>query len=385
VGEPVLGQYDATTGQRTATWAPSFNGRIGALAVSGSRLFVGGGFSAIDGSPRSCLASFDISGPTPVLESWAPEVACTTVPWDVNGISALLPSPGGVFVAGRFEAIAGQPRHYLGLVDASTGAVDPWNLITDAAAYNFAPISLAMQGSLLVVGGPAVAGRAPAVFDVAERQPLPAGPANAARPHTQAVIFDSEIVLTTGESLDLATGRLTGSSRTFMSTGDVLTATSGIVHNLHYFPRLGIPDRPQNLRATVNAFAVQLQWDAPTPVPASVGAPLGYTLEVAAAPDFGSVSTFDLGSALAFSTVAPAGRYYVRVRARGTGGLGPPSNTVFVAPDRSGAVRPRPIHRIPSVRRRVWPSRGRGPSQRKAIPWRATTYGSVSSRRTSRW
>ena len=152
VGEPVLGQYDATTGQRTAIWAPSFNGRIGALAVSGSRLFVGGGFSAIDGSPRSCLASFDISGPTPVLKSWAPEVACTTVPWDLNGISALLPSPGGVFVAGRFEAIAGQPRHYLGLVDASTGAVDPWNLITDAAAYNLAPISLAMQGSLLVVG-----------------------------------------------------------------------------------------------------------------------------------------------------------------------------------------------------------------------------------------
>ena len=87
------------------------------------------------------------------------------------------------------------------------------------------------------------------------------------------MIFDSEIVLTTGESLDLATGRLTDSSRTFMSTGDVLTATSGIVHNLHYFPRLEIPDPPQNLRATVNAFAVQLRSRHPTPGTASVGAP----------------------------------------------------------------------------------------------------------------
>lgn len=339
-GEPVLGQYDAATGARTVGWAPSLNGRIGAMAVSGSRLFVGGGFSAIDGVPRSCLASFDISGPVPVLEPWAPDVACTREIWDPNTISALLPSASGVFVAGRFDAVGGQPRRYLALVDASTGAVDPWNLITDAAAYHTVPVSLAVQGSLLVVGGPVVAGRAPAVFDVTQRMPVPAGPGNEVRAQAQAVFFDTEIVLATGESMDPATGRITDSARTFMGPGQVIAATSGIVHNLHYFPRVTIPGEPRSLRATVTGYSVQLQWEPPASGGGSVGAPLGYTLEVAATPAFTGASSFTLGTALSYSAVAPAGHYYLRIRARGTGGVGPPSNPVFVAPGPLGCSLP---------------------------------------------
>jgi hypothetical protein len=148
------------------------------------------------------------------------------------------------------------------------------------------------------------------------------------------VFFDTEIVLATGESMDPATGRITDRARAFMGPGEVIAATSGIVHNLHYFPRVMIPGEPQNLRATVTGHVVQLQWEPPVPDP--LGAPLGYILEVAATPQFSGGSTFSLGTALSYGTAAPAGRYYLRVRARGTGGLGPPSNVVFVAPGPAG-------------------------------------------------
>jgi hypothetical protein len=336
VFEPRLAQYDAATGQRLAGWAPVTDARISAMALSGSRLFVGGGFTTVDGAPRSCLASFDVSGATPRLEAWAPEVSCSATLFE-PGITAILPSPAGIFVSGRFTQAAGQARRYLALLDSATGALNPWNLITDPATYPTVPVSLAIQGSLLVVGGPAVAGRAPAVFDIDQQQPLAAGPDNTSRPGTSAAIVDTEIALMTGESLDLLTGRLiaTRLPRDLTTHLDVLVARSGIVQGLRYYPRLDLPDSPQNLRASVSGFEVRLSWSPP-----ATGTPLGYALEAAAAPDFAAAVSIDAGSGLSFSTVAPAGRYYVRVRARGTGGLGRPSNVVVVAPGPAGCVEP---------------------------------------------
>ncbi|MEZ5283852.1 MAG: PQQ-binding-like beta-propeller repeat protein [Vicinamibacterales bacterium] len=333
-----LAQFDAATGERQATWAPVLDSTVSAMALAGSRLFVGGGFSTIDGQARSCLASFDVSGPTPVLESWAPLVSCTAMfpAGDPFTISAILPSPSGVFVTGRFTQVAGEPRQYVALIDPATGALDPWNLIADPASYTTVPVSLAMQGSLLVVGGAAVAGRAPAVFDVTTQQPLAAGPENAAYPGTFAAVIDSEIVLATGEILDLATGRLLGTRSPRNLVGrPVLVASSGIVDGLRYFPRLVLPSSPANLHASVQGHLVQLSWEA-----SDAGPALGYTLEASATPDFTAPTTIDVGTALEYATTAPAGQYFVRVLARGTFGTSAPSNVVFVAPGPAGCTEP---------------------------------------------
>lgn len=61
-GEPRLnvGAVDAATGERTA-WDLNASGRVSALAVSGGKLFVGGGFDSVGGLERRYLAEVDLA------------------------------------------------------------------------------------------------------------------------------------------------------------------------------------------------------------------------------------------------------------------------------------------------------------------------------------
>jgi predicted phage tail protein len=87
------------------------------------------------------------------------------------------------------------------------------------------------------------------------------------------------------------------------------------------------PAAPFALTALVALNTVNLSWLAP----ASGGVPDTYTIEVGASPGFTTLlATQDTTSTAVVFTDAPAGTYYVRVRARNAAGPSPASNEVRV-------------------------------------------------------
>ncbi|MGE0463305.1 MAG: FG-GAP-like repeat-containing protein [Vicinamibacterales bacterium] len=87
------------------------------------------------------------------------------------------------------------------------------------------------------------------------------------------------------------------------------------------------PGPPRNLSAAVSGSLVSLQWD----VPDSGGLPTAYTIEAGGTPGAANLATLETsGTATDFSTQAPPGNYYVRIRARNRVGASPASNEVLV-------------------------------------------------------
>jgi hypothetical protein len=82
----------------------------------------------------------------------------------------------------------------------------------------------------------------------------------------------------------------------------------------------GAPGVPATPVVTVSGLLVTLIWAAPS----SGGAVVDYLLEAGTAPGASNIAIIPVAG-LAFSTTAPPGIYYVRVRARGPAGVGPPS------------------------------------------------------------
>ncbi|MBG9390610.1 hypothetical protein [Caenimonas aquaedulcis] len=86
-----------------------------------------------------------------------------------------------------------------------------------------------------------------------------------------------------------------------------------------------LPGAPLALAATATASTASLEWDRP------VGLPTSYLIEAGSAPGLSNLVTLtSIGQATGLSTAAPAGTYYVRVRARNACGTGEPSNEVVV-------------------------------------------------------
>ena len=138
---------------------------VSAIAVSGDRVFIGGGFREIGGQPRMNLGCVD-AGTGAVLE-WNPGT-------HVDGwVSTLAASDSTVFVGGYFFSIGGQSRSCLAAVDALTGEVQPWQADAGGAVW-----CLLVRGTTLFVGGEfgrIAAGSRPllAAIDIPTAQLLP--------------------------------------------------------------------------------------------------------------------------------------------------------------------------------------------------------------------
>ena len=116
-----LASFNFTTSTSTSasigTWNPNANGRVNAIAVNGSSVFVGGAFTQFGGSSgplRTGLAELDGSGaPT----SWTPN------PNNAD-ILALTIGNGKLYVGGNFTNIAGSSRNSMAAFNLSGLTLD---------------------------------------------------------------------------------------------------------------------------------------------------------------------------------------------------------------------------------------------------------------------
>ncbi len=92
---------DANINTNNATaWNPNANGSVFALAVSGSTVYAGGGFSTIGGRSRNRVAALDAT--TGNATAWDPNASST--------VSALAVSGSTIYIGGAFSQIASDPQ-----------------------------------------------------------------------------------------------------------------------------------------------------------------------------------------------------------------------------------------------------------------------------------
>jgi PQQ-like domain/Domain of unknown function (DUF5122) beta-propeller len=134
-----------------SSWAPKLDGLASALAVTGGRLYVGGSFRHVNGVPRKGLAAFDLA--TGELTDWAPSLE----PYDdLFVVSRLATDSATLYVSGDFARANGIARERLAAFDAATGSLRTWNpKLVGEGANGHADIGAlqAAFGRVYVAGG----------------------------------------------------------------------------------------------------------------------------------------------------------------------------------------------------------------------------------------
>ena len=136
--------YDIRTGARVSSFDHSLNGqgRVVTAAPDGSRVYVGGDFTTVDGIAQGHVAAFDTA--TGALD--------TAFQAKVNGsVRALAATPTRLYVGGSFSSISGAARTNLGTLNTSTGAVRSWAPRAGGGAVW--TMVLAPDASRVIVGG----------------------------------------------------------------------------------------------------------------------------------------------------------------------------------------------------------------------------------------
>ncbi|MGY1741766.1 MULTISPECIES: PKD domain-containing protein [unclassified Blastococcus] len=111
--------YDVRTGELISSFAPVVNGQVLAVAASpdGSRLHIGGDFTAVDGQTRNRVAAFDTATGA-LVAGWSPSVS--------SQVRAIAATNGTVYLGGSITAVGGVSRTRLAAVRASDGGLLPW-------------------------------------------------------------------------------------------------------------------------------------------------------------------------------------------------------------------------------------------------------------------
>jgi trimeric autotransporter adhesin len=111
--------FDASTGRLVTGFAPSVGGQVRALAASNSTVYFGGAFMAVNGQPRTRLGA--VSDATGAVTAWAPKADDNTV-WSM----VLAPDGTRVVVGGAFTTLNGTPAVGMGSLSVETGQQLPW-------------------------------------------------------------------------------------------------------------------------------------------------------------------------------------------------------------------------------------------------------------------
>lgn len=136
--------YDIRTGVLDPNFRPVVNAQVRALAISpdGTRLYVGGDFTSVDGQPRSRIAAFDVATGA-LLANFAPPIG-----YHVHAIAA---GANRIYVGGNFQAVGTQVRRGLAAFRASDGALLGWRPSAEGGLV--AALALSKDGKKVAIGG----------------------------------------------------------------------------------------------------------------------------------------------------------------------------------------------------------------------------------------
>jgi PKD repeat protein len=117
-----IAAFDVATGALVPGFAPTTNQAVYSLAVAGPTIYSGGNFTAAGGQTRTRLAAFTTS--TGALTSWAPTADNT-----VRGI-VVDPTGTRIVLAGQFGAVNGITAYSIASVDTAGGDArsQPWGI-----------------------------------------------------------------------------------------------------------------------------------------------------------------------------------------------------------------------------------------------------------------
>jgi PKD repeat protein len=136
-----IAAFDTATGALISTFRAVTDTTVRALAATSSTLYAGGDFNASGSVARSRLAAFDAT--TGAVTTWNPGAD--------SGVTALTLSPdrNRLVVGGRFTTLGGASRYGLGAVDLLTGAATSWtsNPVVKDAGVNAAITSLSSDST----------------------------------------------------------------------------------------------------------------------------------------------------------------------------------------------------------------------------------------------
>ena len=135
--------YNIETGALITSFAPSLNAQALAIAASpdGSRIYVTGDFTTVDGASYYRIAAFS-TATGQVIPSFKPILGSQG--------RAVIASNSTVYVGGTFRTVSSQPRDYVASINASNGAVNAWAPNADATVN---ALALTTDNAKLVVGG----------------------------------------------------------------------------------------------------------------------------------------------------------------------------------------------------------------------------------------
>lgn len=137
-----LAVVDAVSGN-LLSFAPQPNGRVWSLAASEdqSRVYVGGDFTQIAGQSRQRLAAFDTTS-LALVSNFRPNVSYR--------VATIAAQANNVYFGGSFGTVSGAVRNRLAAVQASDGALLPWNPSANADVKVVRP---APDGTKVYIGG----------------------------------------------------------------------------------------------------------------------------------------------------------------------------------------------------------------------------------------
>jgi predicted phage tail protein len=272
---------------------------------------------------------------------------------DLNGRPGL-PTAVAATAAGSLVTLSWSPpagnavTHYLIFVGTSPGAADV--------------VSALPVGNVLSVSGDVPPGRYYARVQAVNQQgagPMSSeisfvsgGPDQPANPTGLAMTWNGTVATLTWNASSGATryyieaGSAAGSSNIAVIDAGATTRYEVDVPPGTYFVRVraasatavsgpsnevvvegrGAPERPTSLSSSVAGSTVTMRWFAPT----TGSPPSGYLIEAGSAPGLANLATLQVGAVTSFSTTAPPGTYYVRVRAVNARGASQPSNEIIV-------------------------------------------------------
>ncbi len=135
--------YDLTTGNLITSFNHTLNAQALTVSASpdGSRIYVGGDFTQVDGVTRNRIAAFDTATGN-LVAGFSPNVA--------SEVRAIAATESTVYIGGSFTTVAGNPRANLAAVQASNGALTTWNPGTDLKAF---ALLVTPDRSKVIVGG----------------------------------------------------------------------------------------------------------------------------------------------------------------------------------------------------------------------------------------